>query len=75
MIDVSHFLLVLYICIMCPYVAILAHGTGTLEEIIFAVVKAGLLLHIYLQLTTAIVRKVGFLLGVYTRSFRKELLK
>ncbi|XP_046959701.1 uncharacterized protein LOC124529826 [Vanessa cardui] len=55
MFDVTHFLLVLFVCVMCP------HWTDSLqsdwERVVNTIVIAGLLLNIYIQLTTAVVEK------------------
>ncbi|XP_053607909.1 uncharacterized protein LOC128673815 isoform X2 [Plodia interpunctella] len=56
MFDVAHFLMVLYLCGLSPYYALQTHKTDF--EIAFStLVVAGLLLNIYIQLTTAIIEK------------------
>lgn len=57
MFDLAHFAMVLYLCVMSPYVAIQNYQTDS-EKVINTVVMAGLLLNIYIQLTTAIIEKV-----------------
>ncbi|CAH2106526.1 unnamed protein product [Euphydryas editha] len=56
MCDVAHFILVLFVCIMCPH-----YSTDSLqsdwERVLNTIVIAGLLLNIYIQLTTAIIEK------------------
>lgn len=57
MFDVCHFVMVLYLCFMSPHYAI-QNEQSDLEIIFTTIVTAGLLLNIYIQLTTAIVEKV-----------------
>lgn len=59
MFDMVHFALILYLCVMSPRIAIQNDQTDA-EMVINIVVMAGLLLNIYIQLTTAIIEKVGF---------------
>nr|XP_034830292.1 uncharacterized protein LOC117987394 [Maniola hyperantus] len=56
MFDVAHFIMVLYVCIMCPHLAVVLVQSDW-EKVLGAIVIAGLLLNIYIQLTTAIVKK------------------
>ncbi|XP_060802937.1 uncharacterized protein LOC106141179 isoform X1 [Amyelois transitella] len=56
MFDVAHFLMVLYLCAFSPYYALQTQRTEF--EIAFStLVVAGLLLNLYIQLTTAIIEK------------------
>ncbi|XP_028158356.1 uncharacterized protein LOC114351371 [Ostrinia furnacalis] len=64
MFDMGHFAMVLYLCVMSPHYAIQTEQTD-LELIFTTIVTAGLLLNIYIQLTTAIVEK----------NIRKETVK
>ncbi|KAL0841121.1 hypothetical protein ABMA28_014878 [Loxostege sticticalis] len=64
MFDVCHFVMVLYLCFMSPHYAI-QNEQSDLEIIFTTIVTAGLLLNIYIQLTTAIVEK----------NIRKETMK
>lgn len=57
MLDIMHFLKVLYLCIITPYTA-MDDSQSDAERVIYTIVIAGLLLNIYVQLTTAIVDKV-----------------
>jgi hypothetical protein len=60
MTDVGHFLMVLYVCILSPYYAI--HNEQSNLEIVFStIVTSGMLLNIYIQLTTAIIEKVNII--------------
>uniref|UniRef100_A0A2A4K7A7 Cyclic nucleotide-binding domain-containing protein n=1 Tax=Heliothis virescens TaxID=7102 RepID=A0A2A4K7A7_HELVI len=52
MFDVIHFLMVLYVCFMTPYAALQTFHSDT-ETVLSTIVVAGLLLNIYIQLTTA----------------------
>ncbi|XP_075973154.1 uncharacterized protein LOC142974603 [Anticarsia gemmatalis] len=56
MFDIGHFVMVLYVCIMAPYSAIEDYQSN-LEKAITSIVIAGLMLNIYIQLTTAIIVK------------------
>lgn len=58
MFDIAHFVMVLYVCIVCPHVAT-ASVQSDWEKVLGTIVIAGLLLNIYIQLTTAIVEKVS----------------
>ncbi|CAH2268965.1 jg15989 [Pararge aegeria aegeria] len=52
----AHFIMVLYVCVMCPHLATVALQSDW-EKVLGTIVIAGLLLNIYIQLTTAIVQK------------------
>ncbi|CAG4980121.1 unnamed protein product [Colias eurytheme] len=56
MFDVAHFVMVLYVCFMSPHFA-LDSVQHDWERVLSTIVIAGLLLNIYVQLTTAIVEK------------------
>ncbi|XP_039754559.1 uncharacterized protein LOC120629631 [Pararge aegeria] len=56
MFDIAHFIMVLYVCVMCPHLATVALQSDW-EKVLGTIVIAGLLLNIYIQLTTAIVQK------------------
>ncbi|KAJ0177120.1 hypothetical protein K1T71_007129 [Dendrolimus kikuchii] len=56
MLDIVHFVIVLYLCIITPYSAIVNHQSDA-ESVLYTIVMAGLLLNIYAQLTTAIADK------------------
>lgn len=62
MFDIAHFIMVLYVCIMSPYNALqFQQESEDVEKVFTTIVFAGLLLNIYLQLTTAIVEKVSLI--------------
>ncbi|XP_026317546.1 uncharacterized protein LOC113228451 isoform X2 [Hyposmocoma kahamanoa] len=54
--DVIHFLMVLYVCIMSPLHAMGLMNSDT-QKVVHIVIMSGLLLHIYRQLTTCVVDK------------------
>ncbi|XP_026317795.1 uncharacterized protein LOC113228654 [Hyposmocoma kahamanoa] len=54
--DVVHFFMVLYVCITSPLRAI-GFSTSETQKVIDIIIMAGLLLNIYRQLTTCIVKK------------------
>ncbi|CAK1595997.1 unnamed protein product [Parnassius mnemosyne] len=56
MFDMAHFILVLYICIMTPYTAI-QNTQNNWEKAMDTIVITGMLLNIYIQLTTAVTEK------------------
>ncbi|CAH2980383.1 unnamed protein product [Chilo suppressalis] len=56
MFEIGHFATVIYLCIMSPHYAI-QNEQSEIEIIFTTVVTAGMLLNIYIQLTTAIVDK------------------
>ncbi|XP_072932091.1 uncharacterized protein [Epargyreus clarus] len=56
MFDIVHFITVLYVCLISPYVAI-ESTTPDWQRVLGIIMMAGLLLNIYIQLTTAIVNK------------------
>ncbi|XP_047513975.1 uncharacterized protein LOC125055559 [Pieris napi] len=56
MFDITHFAMVLYVCFMSPHLA-LNSVQHDWERVLSTIVIAGLLLNIYIQLTTAIVEK------------------
>ncbi|XP_026725097.1 uncharacterized protein LOC113492021 [Trichoplusia ni] len=64
MFDIVHFVMVVYVCFMAPYSALQNHHSDT-EKVLTTIVVAGLLLNIYIQLTTATVEK----------NIRKETVK
>ncbi|OWR53593.1 hypothetical protein KGM_213438 [Danaus plexippus plexippus] len=55
--DVTHFIMVLYICFLCPHFSA-NRNLPDWEKILNTIVIAGLLLNIYTQITTAVVKKV-----------------
>nr|XP_032525964.1 uncharacterized protein LOC116776822 [Danaus plexippus plexippus] len=54
--DVTHFIMVLYICFLCPHFSA-NRNLPDWEKILNTIVIAGLLLNIYTQITTAVVKK------------------
>ncbi|KAG6445856.1 hypothetical protein O3G_MSEX004127 [Manduca sexta] len=64
MCDLAHFVIVLYVCAMSPYSAI-TNRQFEAEKVLGTIVTAGLLLNLYVQLTTAIIDK----------NIRKETVK
>ncbi|KPJ02722.1 Potassium voltage-gated channel subfamily H member 6 [Papilio xuthus] len=56
MFDIAHFVMILYVCVMSPYLAIRTHEKSW-EKVMTTVVFSGLLFNIYIQLTTAVVDK------------------
>ncbi|XP_063895224.1 uncharacterized protein LOC135118099 isoform X1 [Helicoverpa armigera] len=52
MFDVAHFAMVLYVCFMTPFSALQNYQSDA-ETVLSTIVVAGLLLNIYIQLTTA----------------------
>lgn len=59
--DTIHFALVLYVCVMSPQLAI-NNFQSDVEKVCRTIVVAGLLVNIYIQLTTAIVDKVSYII-------------
>lgn len=57
MFDIIHFSLILYVCLMSPYLAI-QNTQNDWEKVMTTVVFTGLVLNIYIQLTTAVIEKV-----------------
>lgn len=70
MFDVAHFLMVLYVCFMSPYSALQNHHSDA-ERVVTTIIVSGLLLNIYIQLTTANYDKVS--LRGYTYEIRGGL--
>ncbi|KAJ8728052.1 hypothetical protein PYW08_016437 [Mythimna loreyi] len=64
MFDIAHFLMVLYVCFVSPYAALQNHHNDA-ERVITTIVVSGLLLNIYIQLTTA----------TFEKNIRKETVK
>ncbi|KAM3964354.1 uncharacterized protein ACR2FA_001326 [Aphomia sociella] len=64
MFDIGHFLMILYLCFLSPYYA-MQTDQSDLEIVFSTIVISGLLLNIYIQLTTAVVDK----------NIRKETIK
>ncbi|XP_013143805.1 PREDICTED: uncharacterized protein LOC106107482 isoform X2 [Papilio polytes] len=56
MFDIAHFCMIMYVCIMSPYIEI-RNKEKSWEKVMSTVVFTGLLLNIYIQLTTAVVDK------------------
>ncbi|XP_073944711.1 uncharacterized protein isoform X2 [Choristoneura fumiferana] len=57
MFQIAHFFMILYVCIMVPNCTIIRLTQTDFEKVFNIVIVAGLLLNIYLQLTTAIFNK------------------
>lgn len=57
MFDIAHFIMVLYICIMCPQFTTKRYQPDW-EKVLNTIVTAGFLLNIYIQITTAVIEKV-----------------
>ncbi|XP_063618999.1 uncharacterized protein LOC134791774 [Cydia splendana] len=57
MLHVIHFIMILYLCIMVPYSNIIQPSQSDAEKVLNTVITTGLVLHIYIQLTTAIYDK------------------
>lgn len=60
MFDIAHFCMIMYVCIMSPYIEI-RNKEKSWEKVMSTVVFTGLLLNIYIQLTTAVVDKVCYI--------------
>ncbi|KAJ8730193.1 hypothetical protein PYW07_017231 [Mythimna separata] len=56
MFDIAHFLMILYVCFVSPYAA-LQNQHSDAERVVTTIIVSGLLLNIYIQLTTATFEK------------------
>ncbi|XP_048482639.1 uncharacterized protein LOC105394666 [Plutella xylostella] len=57
MFDVVHVVMILYVCTVLPYAVIFRPGFFIWEPMVTTIAKIGLVLQIYIQLTTAIITK------------------